>query len=310
MKKPMRWIVTGCHGFLGASFSEYAAADGHEVLGIARSSQPPLAFKGRYLSADVAVSELAADFREFRPDAILHAAGSASVAASFKSPHDDFRASLAAWSNVLDAIRRSETQPIVFFPSSAAVYGQPESLPVSETAAPNPMSPYGYHKYGGEILAESYARFFGARIVLLRLFSVFGPRQRKLLLWDIYRQIRNATASIELSGTGREARDFLHIGDLSSAILELAQLKIEPGDRLLLNIGRGEERTVLSIANALLHAGGLTLPVWCKGEARIGDPDRWVADIGRLRSLIPNWAPKPLEQSLAETVLAWSQQAA
>ena len=303
----MKWLITGCHGFLGSSFAAHAAAQGHEILGLARSSQAPLDWKGAYLSADVAVSELAQVIRDFAPDAVLHAAGSASVAASFQSPHDDFRASMAAWSNVLDAIRRSGISPVVFFPSSAAVYGQPESLPVSETSAPNPLSPYGYHKYGGEILAESYAKFFGLRIVLLRLFSIYGPRQRKLFLWEVYRQIRHAAARVELMGTGKETRDFLHIDDLASAILLLSGIAFEESAPLLLNVARGEEQTVLSVARSILHLSGSSLPLMCKGEAHAGNPDRWAADITKLQGLLPQWQPRSFEESLRETISDWGK---
>jgi len=303
----MRWLVTGCHGFLGASFAAHAVAQGHEILGLARSSQPPWDWHGAYLPVDVAVSELAQVIRDFAPDAVLHGAGSASVAASFQSPHDDFRASMAAWSNVLDAIRRSGTSPVIFFPSSAAVYGQPETLPVSESSASSPLSPYGYHKYGGEILAESYAKFFGLRIVLLRLFSVYGSRQRKLFLWEVYRQIRQAAARVELMGTGKETRDFLHINDLAAAILHLSGGVTQEGAPLLLNVARGEEQTVLSVARSILHLSGSSLPLMCRGEARTGNPGRWAADITKLRKLIPLWKPRPFEESLRETISDWGK---
>lgn len=304
----MKWLVTGCHGFLGSSFSAFAAASGHEILGVARSSQPPSRWSGPYLSADVAVSDLAGIVRDFCPDAVVHGAGSASVAASFHSPHDDFRASMAAWSNVLDSIRRSGTDPVIFFPSSAAVYGQPQSLPVGEKATANPLSPYGYHKYGGEILAESYSKFFGLKIVLLRLFSIFGPRQRKLLLWEIYRQIQSATTHIELLGTGDETRDFLHIDDLALAIVQLAELPMEKKVPLLLNIGRGEEQTVRSVAETMLKLSASGLSLKCRGEARTGNPERWGADAAKLRNLLPQWQPKPFLQSLRETISLWDKE--
>lgn len=302
----MRWIVTGCHGFLGTSFGRYATGRGDEVLGIARGSQPPLGWRGKYLSADVGASELADCFGSFQPEAIFHAAGSASVAGSFRSPHDDFRASVGAWSHVLDAVRRSGTRPLVFFPSSAAVYGQPDVLPVSENASLRPMSPYGYHKMACEVLAESHARFFDTRIIIIRIFSLFGALQRRLLLWEIFQQIRNGVERVELAGSGAETRDFLSVDDLSGAVHALAALPKGTLPALaVFNVAAGVELDIVKVAETVARLSGNVMPVHCRGESRSGDPDRWVADTKLLRQALSDWEPRPFETALAETISAW-----
>ncbi len=103
----MKILVTGNRGFVGASFGNFAAAEGHEILGVSRSSQPEPGWSGRHLQADAAQADLSAIIRDFNPDLLLQAAGSASVAASIADPMADFRATAVTFTNVLDSVRRS-----------------------------------------------------------------------------------------------------------------------------------------------------------------------------------------------------------
>jgi nucleoside-diphosphate-sugar epimerase len=121
----MRLLITGCRGFIGGSFGRFAQAQGHEILGLGRTAQPPGDWPGRYAPADVAHADLSAVIRDYRPDALFHGAGSASVGASFTAPPEDLRATVQTFSNVLDSVRRAAVTPLVNFTSSAAVYGNP-----------------------------------------------------------------------------------------------------------------------------------------------------------------------------------------
>lgn len=303
----MKWLVTGCHGFLGSSFGLDALERGHEVLGVARNSQPPLGWTGAYETADASSSDLAPIVARFQPDAVLHAAGSASVAASLAAPHNDFRASLLSWSNLLDGVRRSGVRPLVFYPSSAAVYGQPARLPVEETAACEPLSPYGYHKRCCELLAESSAKCFGLQIVVLRLFSLISPRQRRLLVWEIFRQIQEGARQICLAGSGRETRDFLAMDDLSDLLIALVRNQsLDSGCPLVLNAASGVATEVGDVARLLIDLSGAAGTLCCLGKIREGNPDRWQADITRLRAGVPGWTPRPLRQILEETLAVWN----
>src|SRR5690349_20870644 len=138
----MKILVTGSRGFIGNSIGRHAAAAGHDVLGISRASQAEANWPGAHRHADAARDDLAPILRDFAPDLFLHAAGSASVADSLRDPIADFHATASMFANVLDGVRRSGTQPLVVFPSSAAVYGNPATLPVAEDAPCAPISPY------------------------------------------------------------------------------------------------------------------------------------------------------------------------
>ncbi len=302
----MKLLVTGSRGFVGGSVGRWAAAAGHDVLGIARSSQPEADWPGRYMQADVLSAPLAETIREFAPDAVLHGAGTASVGGSLTAPLEDLRAAVLTWANTLESIRLSGVRPVILFPSSAAVYGNPAALPVGEDAPVSPVSPYGFHKAACELLAREYAECFGLSVAVCRVFSVFGPRQRRLLVWELFSQMTGPSPGVALQGTGRESRDYLSVDEIAEALLGLAAHPrlTQPGASVI-NLCRGEETPVLELAHLLSAACGSGKPVTCRGAAQTGNPVRWAGDASRLRSLLPLWQPEPLADGLRRCAAAW-----
>jgi UDP-glucose 4-epimerase len=330
----LKILITGSRGFVGGSVGRFAARAGHEVLGVGRATQPPRGWPGAYAQADVVHSDLSGLVREFAPDAVLHAAGTASVGASLSAPLDDLRASLLTWANLLEGVRRSGLRPLVLFPSSAAVYGDLGHQAAHEELPLAPISPYGFHKAACELLGREYAECFASRVVVCRLFSLFGPAQRRLLVWELYRQLAGAADTVWLEGTGEEVRDYLHVEDAAAAFLRLAEeLNPEPaGDEeraisetqpasetegtsppsdsrrgafLVANVASGERTNVLALAEQLRSLVAPHKEIRCRGRARPGDPRAWSADVSRLRELAPGWRPRPLARALAECVAAW-----
>ena len=304
----MKILITGSSGFLGGSFGRFAARAGHEVVGVGRASQPEVGWPGAYAQADVSSSDLSETVASFAPDVLLHAAGAASVGASLTHPLDDLRASVLTWANVLDAVRRSGARPLLLFPSSAAVYGDSPVLPARETAAARPISPYGFHKAACELLAREYAECFQMRVVVCRLFSVFGEAQRRLLVWELYRQFASDAPVVWLEGTGEETRDYLHVEDAAAAMLELAAgLAGERGrgGSTVVNVASGEATRVADLAERVRALVAPGKEVRCRGRARAGDPQRWLADTTLLRTLATRWRPTPFAQRLERCVAAW-----
>ena len=305
----MKILVTGSRGFVGGSVGRFAAAAGHDVLGIARSSQPEPDWPGRYVQSDVISGSLVEILNEFAPDMVLHAAGTASVGSSLHAPLEDFQAAVLTWANLLENVRKSGVRPVIVFPSSAAVYGNPAVLPVAEDAPVSPVSPYGFHKAAGELVAREYAECFGLNVIVCRLFSLFGVRQRRLLVWEIFEHLRGQEQTVWLQGTGQESRDYLHDGDLAAALLQLAAhpAHAKPsGTVRVINVGSGRETSVLDLARQMsaLRRGGK--PIACRGQDRPGNPVRWSADVSRLRTLLPAWQPAPLADSLAQCMNLWT----
>jgi UDP-glucose 4-epimerase len=306
----MRVLITGSTGFIGSSLGRYAAQAGHTVMGAGRSPEPSKAWPGLYAPSDATAESLSEIVRDFAPDVLFHAAGTASVGASLVDPLADFRGSVSVCANMLEAVRRSGKNPLFFIPSSAAVYGTPVALPVSEEAAIQPISPYGFHKAMCEALARESAECLGLRIIVCRLFSVFDAAQRRLLIWELFKQLSGAGESAWLEGTGSESRDFLHIDDVAGAVFQLAEefAHSPSGCFEIINVASGEESRVIDIAGQIRDIVAPGKDVRCRGIARPGDPLNWRGEISRLRSLIPLWKPRPIIDALNECVTSWQQE--
>jgi UDP-glucose 4-epimerase len=306
----MRILITGVRGFVGGSFGTRAAASGHDVFGVGRSSQSPVDWAGGYAQADVAHADLAPLIDFYRPDVVVHGAGTASVGGSFQAPVDDLRASALTLANTLDGVRRSTRRPVVLFPSSAAIYGRPAALPVVEDAPTAPISPYGFHKATCELVAREYAECFDVPVVVGRIFSVYGPGQRRLFVWEIFRQAEGAAGEVSVEGTGRETRDYLYIDDATDALLGLAVARGRESaarSAWVVNLASGVESSVGDVAARVCALSGCKKPVVCLNKVRPGDPPNWRADVSRIRELLPAWRPAVgLDEGLARCVSAWS----
>jgi UDP-glucose 4-epimerase len=301
----MRLLITGARGFVGSSLAEYAANQGHEILGIGRTAQAPPDWSGNYAWADVALSDLVPIINGFQPDLVAHCAGSASVGGSFISPLDDFRANVLTLANTLDGIRRSNERPLIVFPSSAAVYGNPARLPVREDEPCRPISPYGFHKLAAEQSVSEYIRCYQLRAVICRVFSVIGERQKRLLLWDLCQQFLGPSEAVVLQGTGDETRDFLHISELCDVFIRSNELVDPVSEATTVNVASGVGTTVRSLALLVKQILGSDKPLVFRGEQRLGDPTKWVADCGRLQKFLPRREGCSLAASVEHVVNIW-----
>ena len=307
----MRVLITGSTGFIGGSLGRYAAQASHTVMGTGRSPEPGKEWPGVYTPGEATAESLSAIVSDFAPDVLFHAAGTASVGDSLVDPLADFRGSVAVCANMLEAVRRSGKSPLVFIPSSAAVYGNPAALPVAEQAAMQPISPYGFHKAMCETMARESAECFGLKVIVCRLFSVFGAGQRRLLVWDLFRQLRGPGEVAWLDGTGSESRDFLHIDDLAAAIFQLVEKSADSpsGYFDIINVASGEETMVADIAGKIRDIVAPGKRVDCRGTLRPGDPLNWRGDTAKLRALIPLWEPRPVIDALTDCIASWQREA-
>jgi nucleoside-diphosphate-sugar epimerase len=147
-------------------------------------------------------------------------------------------------------------------------------------------------------------------VVVGRIFSVYGPAQRRLFVWDVFRQAQGDAGEVSLEGTGRETRDYLYIDDATDALLSLAAARgREPatGAAWVVNLASGVESTVGDVAAKLCALAGCARPLICQNRVRPGDPPNWRADVARLTALLPEWRPAiGLDEGLARCVAAWS----
>lgn len=296
--------MTGSRGFIGSEIGQHAAAAGHVVLGVSRASQPAPGWLAGHRCLDVVDADLAPLLDEFRPDAIVHAAGPASVGDSFVTPAASLRAAVLSWTNVLDSVRRSGSPARALLLSSAAVYGQPTALPVSEDEPCRPLSPYGYSKLVCELVAQQYLECFSVDALVCRLFSVVGPAQHRLLAWEVFRQLADPMVDVvTLKGSPNSVRDYLHVGDVAAALVALCGA-IDPPR--CVNVASGRGATVDDVVTVLASlTGSQKRHLFLKEHGR-GDPDVWQGDVSSLRQVLGRWQPSELREALADCVTHWS----
>ncbi len=241
------------------------------------------------------------------PDIVLHAAGTASVSASLQDPAADFSASVGTLHAILEGVRLSKHRPRILYPSSAAVYGEPDALPIEEGAPIRPLSPYGHHKAIAELLAREYAVSFEIPVLVFRLFSLFGPHQRRLLIWELFQQFRDAER-VTLQGTGAETRDFLHEDDLGAMLLALLPKLGDP--HAVVNLATGRATSVRELAELISRICGSSKQIVFGGSNQVGNPVHWAADTRKLQELAPGpsyGADYDLAGRLTATILAWTR---
>ncbi len=306
----MKILVTGCGGFVGGSVAADASARGHDVLGLARSAQPSLKMTGEYeyLSVDVATSRLSPIIEDFAPDVVVHAAGSASVGRSLLSPLDDLKASVLTFANLLEGVREAKSQALVVFPSSAAVYGNPPTLPIAEDAPLQPISPYGFHKLACELLAREFNVCYGISVLAVRLFSVFGREQRRLLLWELVQRVLADDPQLVIHGTGEETRDYLPVRDCMERLFRLMENPSLPGRFTAVNLASGVETSVAELARQVMDAVGCSKPLKVADSSPPGDPVRWRADTTLLEQLAGPLKAPALAHAVAECALDWKSE--
>jgi UDP-glucose 4-epimerase len=296
-------LVTGANGFLGRHVARLISRRGKRVIGIGHGAWKQDEWQSWGLSswhnADVTLQTL----EQFAgtPSAIIHCAGSGSVAFSVQHPLEDFARTVVTTANVLEYIRLRAPGCRIVYPSSASVYGTVEVLPIREDTCAAPISPYGTHKLMSEQLIASHARQFGTSAAIVRLFSVYGPDLRKQLLWDACSKL--VRGETEFMGTGHEERDWLHVED--AARLMLAAVDQATLQCPVVNGGCGEGVAVRDIISSLsLYLMEQPFAPVFSGAQRMGDPSRYVADIVAAKAW--GWSPEhSWREGIEEYALWW-----
>ena len=291
-------VVTGAGGFIGSHVVQAYLAEGRPVIGIDRH---PLRGNPRdagyvHYCEELPSARLTGIFERHQPALVVHAAGPASVHDSLADSMGDFGDSVPPVIDVLEAIRETGKVARFVFLSSAAVYGEPNRLPIGEQAPISPLSPYGWHKAMGELAVREYAAVFGLRTSLLRVFSAYGAGLRRQVMWDIC-QMALDRPIVDLSGSGEESRDFVHVRDVVTAID--AVLRRAPLAGECYNVASGESTSIGDLARWLVSALKVSAEIRFSQEPRRGDPSQWQADITALRGL--GYSPSvSVEEGVAE----------
>ncbi|WP_026798980.1 GDP-mannose 4,6-dehydratase [Pontibacillus halophilus] len=255
----MKVLVTGGAGFIGSHTVETLLERDTDVavldnLSTGKKENLNLSYVQLY-NADVNhLDSVRQVVSEFEPDYIIHLAAQVNVTVSIDHPIHDAQSNIIGTLNVLDAARVANVKKVVFA-SSAAVYGNPEQLPLDESHPVQPLSPYGLSKLTAEHYLDLYAQTYGVDYTILRYSNVYGPRQDALGeggVAAIFNHLIKEQHPIEIHGDGEQSRDFIYVKDLAEANC----LALTAATNNVLNISSNESTTVNELVEVFKKAHG------------------------------------------------------
>jgi UDP-glucose 4-epimerase len=303
----MHALVTGCAGFIGSQLTETLLQDGHSVIGVdcfndnygRRGKLRNLELAQQWDSFDFLPLDLArGDLEDLvdEADVVYHLAAEPGVRASWGARFPYYvRNNILATQHLLEAMRRHSSKPFVYA-SSSSVYGQAKILPTPETALPRPESPYGTTKLAAEHLCHLYHTNFGVKTVALRLFTVYGPRQRPDMAFTRFCRAAIAGDPITVYGDGRQTRDFTYVGDVITALRAAADTPAAIGATY--NLGGGSQVSLLTVFEMLETMAGRPLDLNFQ-ESQYGDVRDTVADTSAARRDLGFAPATPFGEGLA-----------
>lgn len=285
-----RVLITGGAGFIGSHTVDLLLADGHQVRVLdnfstgKRSNLPASHPRLEILAGDLADADVLRDACASM-DAVLHLAAQVSVQNSIDDPVASCAQNIQNVVALLETARKRQMR--VVYASSAAVYGDPETLPLREWDAVAPISPYGLEKYSNELYARLYEKMYGLSHLGLRYFNVYGPRQDPGSPYSgvISRFVDQLQAGrpLTIRGDGLQERDFIHVFDVARA--NVAALLGQYNG--VINIGSGSPTTIRQLAAQLCELFGGGDLSWV--PALPGDIRHSYADVSAMKNLFgPN----------------------
>jgi nucleoside-diphosphate-sugar epimerase len=311
-------LVTGAAGFIGSHVAEALLVDGWEVRGVdafttsydvarKRANVAPLCGSGRFalIEADLVRADLAPLLDGV--DVVFHLAGEPGVRRSWADSFAIYSdRNVVATQRLLEGARRTAGLQRFVYASSSSVYGNALRYPTIETDLPAPHSPYGVTKLAAEHLCGLYGANWGVPTVSLRLFSVYGPRQRPDMAFHRLIECGLGGTAFELFGTGSQVRDFTFVGDVVEAHLLAATSSssgLAPGR--VLNVAGGGATSMSEAIDVVGSLLGRPVSV-VRRPSSAGDVDR-TGGSATLAASVLGWKPSvDLRDGLAAQV-EWHQ---
>ena len=277
----MKVLITGTSGFIGHHVALEFQRKGYDVVGWDRV-EANTGFPT--MKIDMFDVEEVAKLLSFSPpDIIIHCAGLADVGKSVANPIMDYHSNVTITHDLLFTLHKLGLEKTRFvFLSSAGVYGNPVSLPITEDMLLNPLSPYAVHKVMCEDICKYFSENYKMNVKVARVFSAYGVGLKKQIFWDMY-QKQKKTGQLNMFGTGNESRDFIHVDDVIQALFLLATTDSQ---YVTYNVANGMEVTIKEVVKMFAEAVGIMEEnITFNGVVREGDPLNWRADITRIQEL-------------------------
>lgn len=295
----MNILITGGLGQVGSYLTEELSKGGHNCVTVLDNYSSNI--KDFVVPQNVTVIE--GDIRDkelvdelvSKNDVIIHTAAQVSVVNSIENPIYDAEINVSGTLNLLDAAKKSDIKRFIYI-SSAAVYGDPQYLPIDEKHPTNPMSPYGLSKLTGERYTILFHSLYELPVVCLRLFNIYSPRQNPNSPYSgvitKFIECVKAGKSPVIFGDGNQTRDFVSIHDVVDVVVKCIDCDDAVGE--VFNVGTGVATTVNELAGLCSEMK----PEY--REAQSGDIRDSYADVGKLRELVGCVPAQSLENGLKE----------
>src|ERR1700722_16708846 len=304
---PRKLLVTGGAGYIGSIVAQQLLAAGNEVVvldSLERGHREAVPSQARLIVAGLRDREAVERAVGEGFDGVLHFAALALVSESVSHPERYYRTNVGGTLNLLDTMINAGV-PRLVFSSTCAVYGQPDEVPISETAPPRPANAYGASKLAVDGMIGDFCLAHGLGAISLRYFNVAGASDgigedhdpETHLIPNILRTALGLSPHVDVYGTdyptpdGTAIRDYIHVEDLSAAHL-LALAGIREGEHQIFNLGNGNGFSVREVIDAARLVTGAPIPIR-EAPRRLGDPPMLVAASGRIRSELGWQARKP-----------------
>ncbi len=296
-------LITGVAGFLGSHLAEFLLAEGHSITGI-DNFDPFYAEEIKRKNISTCMSNpnfnlLELDIRNADQlnaivghwDILVHIAAKAGVLPSVKNPHDYVSVNINGTMNLLEFLRERGIKKYVFA-SSSSIYGNNKETPFEETEkVDGPISPYAFTKRSGELMNYTYHQLYQIDILNLRLFTLYGPRQRPDLSIHKFTKLIQNGEPIEMYGDGSTARDYTHVSDVVNGfVLAMKYLFENEGVYEIINIGNRNPVKLKELISLLFELSGKTENIIQK-PTQAGDVEITYASVAKAEKLL-GYAPK------------------
>jgi UDP-glucose 4-epimerase len=309
-----RALVTGGAGFIGSTLVDRLLAEGHTVDVVDNLSTGSLANLAEARSVgtgrfnfhqlDVRSADLVDLMARRKPEVVFHLAAQADVRVSVADPVLDADITILGSLRALEGARQSGARKVVFASSGGTIYGDAERLPIKESQAQKPLSPYGVAKKTVGDYLHVYRELYGLEYTALALANVYGPRQNlhgEAGVVAIFAGRLLAGEPCMIFGDGKQTRDFVFVDDVVDAFSRAG----DRGSGLLCNVGTGVETSVNDLYAAMARNAGIKAPATYM-PARAGELQRSSLDPSRAGMHL-GWKPWTTIDKGTAAVLDWSR---
>jgi len=314
-------LVTGGAGYIGSVTVERLRAKGEQVVvldDLTRGHRPLLDDDTPLYHGEIGDRALLARIaREHNLESCIHFAGLIEVGESVADPAKYFENNVAQGISLMGALVEAGVRRVVFS-STAAVYGDPEQIPIAEQSRQWPKNPYGWSKFFMERLLDCYDAAYGVKFMALRYFNAAGATEKcgerhepeTHLIPNVISAALGELPVVRVFGNnyptpdGTPIRDYIHVIDLADAHIRALEHLHQDGKSDFLNLGTGRGFSVLEVIDCVREVTGREIPVRIESP-RPGDPSRLIADPAKAKAVL-GWEPVVSDlRSIVRSAWVW-----